>query len=30
MELNDRWVDWYSDCQCYDDPREYLESMKQD
>lgn len=27
MELSDRWVDWYSDCQCYDDPHEYLESF---
>lgn len=29
MELNDRWVDWCSECQCYDDPHEYLESLKQ-
>ncbi|WP_312131908.1 superinfection exclusion protein [Leclercia sp.] len=27
MELTDRWVDWYS--EYYDDPREYLESLKQ-
>ncbi|MBJ9293554.1 superinfection exclusion protein [Citrobacter werkmanii] len=28
MELNNRWVDWCSDCKCYDDPMEYLESLK--
>lgn len=26
MELKDRWVDWYS--EYYDDPRDYLESIK--
>ena len=26
MELDDRWVDWHNDE--YDDPREYLESLK--
>ncbi|EHW1979648.1 TPA_asm: superinfection exclusion protein [Salmonella enterica subsp. enterica] len=30
MELTDRWVDWYSECQCYDDPREYIESLKEE
>ncbi|EBU6397871.1 superinfection exclusion protein, partial [Salmonella enterica subsp. enterica serovar Heidelberg] len=30
MELDDRWIDWYSECQCYDDPREYLESLKEE
>jgi len=29
MELTDRWVDWYSECQCYDDPREYLVSLRE-
>ncbi|EEV6649377.1 superinfection exclusion protein, partial [Escherichia coli] len=24
------WVDWYSECQCYDDPRKYLESLKEE
>ncbi|EJM1146269.1 superinfection exclusion protein [Escherichia coli] len=28
--LTDRWVDWYSECQCYDDPRKYLESLKEE
>lgn len=27
MELKDRWVDWYS--EYFDDPRDYLESLKQ-
>ncbi|MEH2633181.1 superinfection exclusion protein [Escherichia coli] len=30
MGLTDRWVDWYSECQCYDDPRKYLESLKEE
>ena len=27
MELTDKWVDWYNDG--YDDPREYIESLKE-
>ncbi|HEA1420265.1 TPA: hypothetical protein RVE58_001342 [Escherichia coli] len=30
MGLTDRWVDWYSECQCYDDPRKYIESLKEE
>lgn len=28
MELEDKWIDWYNDD--YEDPREYLESLKQE